>query len=79
MESVSRLSHSQHSIYAGCTTVSVRSSYAKEIEQEMSIIFSNVFMNLVRADGAAKQSMIANLLGTAVNFAFDPIFILALR
>lgn len=43
------------------------------------IIFSNVFMNLVRADGAAKQSMIANLLGTAVNFIFDPIFILVLH
>jgi len=36
MESVSRLSHSQHSIYAGCTTALVRSSYAKEIEQAMS-------------------------------------------
>lgn len=35
-ESVSRLSHSQHSIYAGCTTGSVRSRYAKEIEQAMS-------------------------------------------
>ncbi len=40
------------------------------------IIFSNVFMNLMRADGSAKQSMIANLTGTVLNVILDPVFIL---
>ena len=39
-------------------------------------IFSNVFLNLIRADGAAKESMIANVLGTAMNIILDPLFIL---
>lgn len=39
-------------------------------------IFSNVFLNLIRGDGAAKESMIANVLGTAMNIALDPLFIL---
>ena len=41
------------------------------------ILFSNVFMNIIRADGAAKESMIANLLGTVTNIVLDPVFILA--
>ena len=40
------------------------------------IIFSHVFLNLIRADGAAKESMIANVLGTAINIVLDPLFIL---
>ncbi len=40
------------------------------------MIFSNAFVNIIRADGSAKESMIANLLGTAVNIMLDPIFIL---
>ncbi len=40
------------------------------------LLFTNVFMNLIRADGAAKQSLIANGLGTLVNVVLDPIFIL---
>ncbi len=43
------------------------------------ILFSNVYMNLIRADGAAGQSMIANLAGTATNIVLDPIFILILH
>lgn len=43
------------------------------------ILFSNVFANLVRADGSAKESMIANMVGTFVNIALDPLLILALN
>lgn len=39
-------------------------------------LFGNVFTNLIRADGAAKQSMIANGLGTISNIILDAIFIL---
>lgn len=42
------------------------------------VMFTNVFMNLVRSDGAAKVSMIANGLGTITNIVLDPIFILVL-
>lgn len=40
------------------------------------IMFSNVFANVVRADGAAKESMIANCLGTVSNIALDALFIM---
>lgn len=41
------------------------------------ILFSNVFGNIIRADGAAKESMIANGLGTITNILLDALFILA--
>lgn len=41
------------------------------------LLFTNIFMNLIRADGAAKQSLIANGLGTLVNVILDPILILS--
>lgn len=40
------------------------------------ILFGNVFNNLIRADGSAKQSMISNGLGTITNIILDPILIL---
>lgn len=40
------------------------------------LLFTNIFMNLIRADGAAKQSLISNMLGTLVNVILDPILIL---
>lgn len=40
------------------------------------ILFSNAFANIVRAEGAAKASMIGNGLGTLVNIILDPLFIL---
>ena len=40
------------------------------------ILFNNVFANIIRADGAAKESMIANGLGTLSNIALDALFIL---
>ena len=42
-------------------------------------IFSNVFLNLIRAEGAAKQSMAANVAGTVMNIILDPLFILVFR
>ena len=40
------------------------------------ILFNNVFANIIRADGAAKESMIANILGTLSNIGLDALFIL---
>lgn len=40
------------------------------------LLFVNVFANLVRADGSAGQSMIANALGTITNIILDPVLIL---
>ncbi|OUP84369.1 hypothetical protein B5F07_07865 [Lachnoclostridium sp. An169] len=41
------------------------------------ILFSNAFANIIRAEGAAKESMIGNGIGTLANIILDPIFILA--
>ena len=43
------------------------------------ILFGNVFHNLIRADGSAKQSMISNGLGTIANIILDPVLILGFR
>lgn len=40
------------------------------------ILFNNVFANVIRADGAAKESMLANCAGTICNIALDALFIL---
>ena len=40
------------------------------------IIFSNTLANTIRADGAAKESMIGNMLGTVLNIVLDPVMIL---
>lgn len=64
-------------IGADADTLGYASSYLRIIAIGSPIImFTNIFMNLIRADGAAAQSMIANLLGTVVNVVLDPIFIL---
>ncbi|MFV0363665.1 MAG: MATE family efflux transporter [Suipraeoptans sp.] len=41
------------------------------------ILFSSVSGNIVRANGASKESMFGNLLGSLTNIVLDPIFILA--
>jgi len=41
------------------------------------VLFANVFANIIRADGAAKESMIANGLGTVINILLDALFIMA--
>lgn len=43
------------------------------------IIFSNTMANVIRADGAAKESMIGNMIGTVINIILDPIMILLLN
>ncbi len=43
------------------------------------IMFTNVFANVIRADGAAVQSMIANGLGTVTNIILDALFILVFK
>lgn len=43
------------------------------------IVFSNSFSNIIRAEGAAKESMIGNGIGTLINIVLGPIFILVLN
>lgn len=40
------------------------------------ILFTNIFTNLIRADGDAVASMICNLLGTVSNIVLDALFIM---
>lgn len=42
------------------------------------IMFSTAFGNILRGEGAAKESMIGNMIGTLVNIILDPIMILGL-
>lgn len=44
-----------------------------------AILFAGVFANIIRADGSALQSMIANGAGTLTNILLDPVLILGLR
>lgn len=43
------------------------------------LVANFVHTNLMRAEGMAKESMIGNILGVAVNIVLDPILILVLR
>ena len=43
------------------------------------IVFSNTFGNILRAEGAAKESMIGNMIGTILNIVLDPLLILGLN
>ncbi len=61
------------------TYASYASSYLRIICAGSPImIFSYSFVNIMRADGSAKESMVANLSGTITNIILDPVFILAL-
>ena len=42
------------------------------------IMFGTAFGNILRGEGAARESMIGNLIGTIVNIVLDPIMILVL-
>ena len=41
-----------------------------------TIMFSTAFANILRGEGASRESMIGNLLGTVVNIILDPVMIL---
>ena len=43
-----------------------------------TIMFSTAFANILRGEGASRESMIGNLLGTVVNIILDPVMILVL-
>lgn len=43
------------------------------------IVFSNVFANLVRAEGAVQTAVLLNMLGTIANIILDPLFISGLH
>ena len=40
------------------------------------IMFGTAFGNILRGEGAAKESMIGNMIGTVTNIILDPVFIL---
>lgn len=42
------------------------------------VMFGTAFGNIVRGEGAAKESMIGNMIGTIINIIMDPILILGL-
>mgnify|MGYP002582454536 CR=1 FL=1 len=42
------------------------------------IMFGTAFGNILRGEGASRESMIGNLIGTIVNIVLDPIMILVL-
>lgn len=42
------------------------------------VIFGTAFGNILRGEGAAKESMIGNMMGTVINIILDPIMILYL-
>lgn len=61
-------------------TISMASIYLKIIAIGTPfIIFSNTMANIIRADGAAKESMIGNIIGTILNIVLDPIMILVFK
>ena len=77
-------------ILAGCSSI-LRLIGATENTIEMAaiylkiiglgapfIIFGNTLANIIRADGAAKESMVGNMIGTILNIVLDPIMILIL-
>lgn len=43
------------------------------------LLISNMFGQMLRAEGAFKEGLIGNLLGTVINIILDPLFILVLR
>ena len=43
------------------------------------VMFSSAFGSLLRGEGAARESMIGNMIGTVTNIVLDPIFILGLN
>lgn len=43
------------------------------------ILFASIFANLIRSDGSAKQAMLANIIGTFINIALNPILISTLN
>lgn len=43
------------------------------------IMFGTAFGNILRGEGAAKESMIGNMIGTVTNIVLDPIMILGLH
>ena len=40
-----------------------------------TIMFSTAFANILRGEGASRESMVGNLLGTIVNIILDPVMI----
>lgn len=66
-----------HLLGADADTLSYTMEYLRIITLGAPfILFNNVFANVIRCDGAAKESMITNCLGTFSNILLDALFIL---
>ncbi len=66
-----------HLIGASVNTIDFARQYLSIIAAGApTIMFSTAFSNILRGEGAARQSMFGNLLGTIVNIILDPIMIL---
>lgn len=59
------------------STIGMAATYLKIIAAGAPfIVFSNTMANIIRADGASKESLIGNMIGTVLNIILDPIMIL---
>lgn len=66
-------------IGASANTIEFAKSYLTYISIGAPLIlFGTAFGNILRSEGAAKESMIGNLIGTVTNIILDPIMILVL-
>lgn len=61
---------------AACTLLSLASGV---LLGTPVVVFSNVFANLVRAEGAVQVAVMLNMLGTVTNIILDPLFISGLN
>lgn len=67
-------------IGASANTIDFARDYLRYISfGGVFIILATAFGNIVRAEGAAKEAMVGNMIGTIVNIILDPVFILGLK
>lgn len=77
--SVLGMEQSLHLIGASENTIGFARQYLTIISiGAPTIMFSTAFANILRGEGASRESMVGNLLGTIVNIILDPVMILGL-
>lgn len=59
--------------------IPAREYYNVLIAGSTFILLGNTLAMLVRAEGAMKESLVSNLMGTVINLVLDPLFILVFR
>ncbi len=68
--------------FLGTTTdawESAKEYYFVLVAGAVFILLGNTLAMLVRAEGAVKESLIGNIMGTVINLVLDPVFILVFR